>query len=152
MSVDLNLVPSFVRREVSSRSMEQTKASIREERPLSATIVEEIKTFNGIFTAYQDGRIRARFADRTILNFDPSDDSFDIVDRRGVRLHLAKADDPASFDVAQYVSKAVEFMSWAFSSTEERESIAKFRESISREELRCSTSSAICLWLSQKRP
>jgi len=69
-------------------------------------VKEERRDRDGVFTAYEDGRVRVRFSDRTILNMDQTQEKCELVLANGktvcVRCHC-----PCG--VETYVQMAIEF-------------------------------------------
>ncbi|GFR40516.1 hypothetical protein Agub_g1085, partial [Astrephomene gubernaculifera] len=83
----------------------------------TAVLEESCVAGHGQFTAYQDGRVRVCFEDRTILHMSASHSHAKVVlpDGRGVVVAVANP-----VGVEPYVAAAVDFASWAFKTPAER--------------------------------
>lgn len=82
---------------------------------------------SGLFTAYQDGRVRVVFLDRTLLEMDGARDSCRLILPDGSRAVVA-AHTPVGAEL--YVRAALEFAEWAFRTPAERSEILRAQAQI----------------------
>lgn len=84
----------------------------------ASDVVEVAETAHGRFRAFADGRVRAVFQDRTILQVDPERERCAFFFADGSAGHTTVA--AASPAQQRYIHRALEFADWAFASPRER--------------------------------
>lgn len=117
---------------------------------VSSSILEEHHVENlGTFTAYEDGRVRVRFTDRTLLNMDATHTLCSLILPNG---HCIKVATEQPVGVEQYVEPVTEFIMWAFQSPAERGRVIQLREHIQLAAEKCSLAATLCDWALSKKP
>ncbi|TDH71531.1 hypothetical protein CCR75_002172 [Bremia lactucae] len=86
--------------------------------PEKLELVNEVENKHGCFRAFRDGRIRAAFSDRTILQVEHNGDRCSFVFPDGTTGQATLASAP--FQYRSYIYQALEFGDWAFASQVER--------------------------------
>ncbi|GBF96370.1 hypothetical protein Rsub_09169 [Raphidocelis subcapitata] len=103
----------------------------------------------GRLTAYEDGRVRALFEDRTILSLDArrAEARLTLPDGRAA---VVAAANPVG--VEGYVSAALQFAAWAFRTPAERDALLRARARVEAELDTTARMAAICEYGSQSKP
>lgn len=133
-------------------SLRTCKELMAESRPIvSNSVLEEHRADGlGTFTAYEDGRVRVCFDDRTLLNMDASRSNCSIILSTGKQISV-RVDMPIGVEF--YVESALDFSEWAYKTPAERGNTLQMRLEIQRTAERCARAAAICDWtLSKKLP
>ena len=111
-------------------------------RRVSNDIHEAVVASEGRFTAYEDGRVRVQFADRTLLKLDATGQLCDVVLASGER-HVVSSRRPA--DLKPYIDAAAFFQHWAFLTAEQRQQLVQTEAAIEQTALQCRIQAALLL-------
>lgn len=115
---------------------------------VSSEVHEEVHSSKGMFTAYRDGRIKAKLSDRTIVNMNADGTECLAILPDGKHLSVS-CDVPLGIE--DEVAAVLDFRDWAFSTLSERQKMAQAYEKIEQQAIKCRLNAAMCRWTAAKR-